>query len=551
MGKMFLAVFMTLSCLCLSAKEQDRLVSWGSIDDKYSMTGKPLEKRAGSVSLSGWRGERVYAQAVVWAKEGIGHLNYRLDGLDGFNVESGFLRFVMGDAHNPAGDHNCGLPPREMRDSVMVADIIDTQTDTISISEDGTSPIWLTVGIPSDKKPGKYSGTVTVCDGNVVLDRLAIDIHVGKRTLPAPEDWKFHLDLWQNPYAVARWYKVPVWSDEHLECMRPIMTRLAHAGQKVITATITYHPWNAQTLDPFDSMVMWFRRLDGEWEFRYDIFDKWVGFMMSCGITQQINCYSAVPWSGKFRYFDQATDSMCYADMVPGTEEYESMWTEMLTDFARHLKEKGWFDICTIAMDERPLDLMLKTIKVIRAADKDFKISLAGTYHTEIDQDIYDYSLLIRDQYPETVVERRQAEGKVSTLYHCCTPKYPNTFIVSDPAEAEWTGYYMAKEKVDGFLRWAYNSWPENPFEDARFRAFGSGDTFIVYPGNLSSIRFERLVGGIQAYEKIHILRKEYLEAGNAKALAALEDALSGFRLEDLPSGDAAAPIAKIQSLLK
>ena len=34
-----------------------------------------------------------------------------------------------------------------------------------------------------------------------------------------------------------------------------------------------------------------------------------------------------------------------------------------------------------------------------------------------------------------------------------------------------------------------------------------SGDCFLVYPGNRSSIRFERLRDGIENYEKINLLR--------------------------------------------
>ena len=56
----------------------------------------------------------------------------------------------------------------------------------------------------------------------------------------------------------------------------------------------------------------------------------------------------------------------------------------MLASFSKHLKEKGWFDICAIAMDERPMDVMQKTLKVIRKADPDFKVSLAGNYHAEV-----------------------------------------------------------------------------------------------------------------------------------------------------------------------
>ena len=68
--------------------------------------------------------------------------------------------------------------------------------------------------------------------------KLKIEVEVLNHTLPSPEDWKFHLDLWQNPYAVARYYQVPLWSKKHFEAMRPIMKKLADTGQKVITATL-------------------------------------------------------------------------------------------------------------------------------------------------------------------------------------------------------------------------------------------------------------------------------------------------------------------------
>ena len=53
--------------------------------------------------------------------------------------------------------------------------------------------------------------------------------------------------MWQSPYAVARYYQVPLWSQEHLDAMRPLMKMLADAGQKIITATLTHKPWNGQT----------------------------------------------------------------------------------------------------------------------------------------------------------------------------------------------------------------------------------------------------------------------------------------------------------------
>ena len=224
----------------------------------------------------------------------------------------------------------------------------------------------------------------------------------------------------------------------------------ADAGQKIITATLMHKPWNGQTEDYFDTMVTWMKRADGTWSFDYTIFDRWVEFMMSVGIDKQINCYSMVPWELSFQYYDQATNSLKFVKTAPGEEAYEEMWVAMLSSFSKHLKEKGWFDICAIAMDERPMEVMQKTLKVIRKADPDFKVSLAGNYHAEIEPDLYDYCIVIGQNFPEEVRLRRVAENKRTNYYTCCTEAHPNTFTFSDPAEAVWISYYSSKKHLDG-----------------------------------------------------------------------------------------------------
>jgi hypothetical protein len=75
----------------------------------------------------------------------------------------------------------------------------------------------------------------------------------------------------------------------------------------------------------------------------------------------------------------------------------------------------------------------------------------------------------------------------------------------------------------DGFLRWSYCSWVEDPLRDSRFRTWPAGDTYIVYPEARSSIRFERLIEGIQDAEKIRILRETFAKAGTDEAKEKLE----------------------------
>lgn len=383
--------------------------------------------------------------------------------------------------------------------------------------------------MPRQAKAGKYTGTVTVkSDGNTLAE-LKLNIQVKNRTLPPPSEWAFHLDLWQNPYAVSRYYNVEPFSKKHFDLMRPLMKLYADAGGKVITASIMHKPWNGQTYDAFESMVTWLKKADGTWYFDYTVFDKWVEFMMSLGVKKQISCYSMVPWRLSFQYFDQASNSFKFLDAKPGEAAYEAFWMNMLQDFARHLKAKGWFNITHIAMDERPMKDMQETLKVIRKADKDFKVSLAGTYHKELLDDMDDYCITIAEKFTPEEIETRRKAGKVTTYYTCCTEPRPNTFTFSEPAEAEWLAWHSAKENLDGYLRWALNSWVQHPLQDSRFTAWAAGDTYMIYPGARSSIRLERLTEGVQSFEKVRILKEEFEKKGNKGAIKKIDKALQMF----------------------
>ncbi|HSB93755.1 MAG TPA: DUF4091 domain-containing protein, partial [Flavitalea sp.] len=92
---------------------------------------------------------------------------------------------------------------------------------------------------------------------------------------------------------------------------------------------------------------------------------------------------------------------------------------------------------------------------------------------------------------------------------------------------------YTAAKNMDGYLRWAYNSWTATPLADSRFTAWPAGDTYQVYPGPMSSIRFEKLIEGIQDYEKIQILKNEFAKTDQSK-LRELESILSAFEIEEL-----------------
>ncbi len=532
-----------ISMISQIAAAQNSIESaWGSTDIRYTHNEKPEVVSGSALELTAWRGERVNAQFVVWnegeteqeASFTLSNLTDKLDNeISSENISAGYVETVITDEFSDCGRHEV-----DKYGTYVVADMIDNKSSRVFAPAD-TRGAWMTIQIPQEAKAGIYKGSVAVKSKDGATKELTYSVKVLDRILPSPDQWNFHLDFWQNPYAIARVHNVELWSEEHFEAMRPYMLMLASAGQKVITTTLIDKPWNGQTLDPFGSMVTWIKKADGKWVYDFTIFDMWVEFMMVCGITQEIACYSMIPWNLSFQYFDQASKTNKYIKSSPGKKLYNEHWGRMLEQFAAHLKDKDWFDITCIAMDERALDQMQKGIGLIHERAPGLKISLAGNYHPEIEKDLYDYCVdeQSKEQFSHSVIERRRAEGKKTTYYTCCSTNRPNTFTFSEPAEAEFLGWYAIRKGLDGYLRWAYNSWTTDPVSDSRFTAWSGGDTYIVYPEAHSSMRWERLIEGVQAFEKYHILKEEAIQTNNQTNLARLNAIVDLIDAESLEAG--------------
>ncbi len=494
-------------------------VGWGTTDVRYQRSQPAATAK--KLSLTAWRGERVSAQAVVSTPSDIKNLTFSVSDLKNGknvipakNIRQYVVGYVLGDIFT------------SRTDSALYADRLDPIAST-PVKANTSRPLWLDIKVPGDVKAGTYRGVLTV-NADEKEFKLPFQVNVLDRVLPEPSEWAFHLDIWQNPYAVARIFNVPLWSKEHFDHMRPTMELLAQAGQKVITASIIQHPWNCQTYDPFESMIAKMKQLDGTWKYDYTVFDKWVQFMMDCGIKGQIDCYSLVPWTYTFDYYDCATNSTKTVSCQPKEKAYRDFILPFLRDFAAHLKAKGWFNITCIAMDERPMDQLQAAWDVVKEADPGYRIE--GAANVDVSSAMFerthDLSIFYaHKQVSDEIINSRHDRGQILTFYTCCGPDRPNTFAFSDPAESAYLGWHAAACGYDGYLRWAYNSWPKDPYMDSRFGSWPSADTYLVYPVG-SSIRFERLVEGIQAFEKMRILQPELTE----KEKQQLTEVLKPFR---------------------
>jgi hypothetical protein len=500
----------------------------------------PKVEQQNSWTGAAWKGERRLAQVVLWSNDSLTEVmtefsDFKSDSgnrLPASIAEINFVKYVITDVF---GD-GCGYRKPEDFPSSLVADALDPVA-SYAIKTQETRPIWVTINVPINAKVGTYKSTFFIHIKGQETKQFEFSIQVIDKIIPPATNWKFHLDMWQNPYALARFHKVKPWSPEHFELLKPIMKRLAEAGQKVITVSLNKKPWGGQTFDPFEAMIEWRKKTDGTWEYDYTNFDNWVQFMMDLGIKNQINCYSMVPWGNEFYYFDEAENKEIKIKAAPGTKDYEALWIPFLEQFKVHLEQKDWNKITRIAMDERGPKEMKAMLQLLNNYAPELGVSFADNHKSYklYPNKLKDMSVAFGHPVDKEDLTLRKSHGKISTHYVCCSDKFPNTFTFSPPSEGVFIGWYTIAANFDGFLRWSYNSWTENPLQDSRFRTWPAGDTYIVYPNNRSSIRFETLREGIQDAEKIRILRADFLKRNMLDELDHLNQVVAQFNVTSKP----------------
>ncbi|MDR2085802.1 MAG: DUF4091 domain-containing protein [Dysgonamonadaceae bacterium] len=501
-------------------------VSFGSTNTRYAKYKEPDVTVTRSQKLYAWRGERVSAQIVVWTSTPLRQIACEVQELKSSGavipagaVEARFVRYTLTDVFG----EGCGWRKAEDFPVSLTGDMLDN-IECIDMDAKSVRPVWITINVPDSVAAGIYRGNINVYARGKRPATLTVELEVAPEILPPASQWRYHLDLWQHPSAVARTQNLKLWSDEHFNALRPVMKMLAGAGQKVITATLNKDPWNHQCYDAYDDMIRWTKNEDGSWTYDYTVFDQWVDFMINIGIANMINCYSMAPWNNELHYNDAKSGAMITVKADPGTKDFIAMWSPFLKDFVRHLREKKWLEITNIAMDERSPEVMDEILGLLKSVAPELGIALADNHQSYKRYSyIKDLCVAIGSVPDSADLAYRKANGLNTTYYVCCSDSFPNVFTFSDPAEAVYAAWCSKANGFDGFLRWAYNSWVENPELDSRFRTWPSGDTFIVYPEAKSSIRFERLIEGIQDVEKLAILISKLEQQNTPEAKAKLK----------------------------
>ena len=509
-------------------------IAFVSTNERYMDNSSINWQERGFDSRTAWKGERISYELMVLPKRDFSNVTLQFSDFKSAGGQQisaaaaayGAVRFVSA---NQSGGM-CGNVDQTLPE-IHVGDAIAPQ-GAFSLKNNALQPIWITVSVPRTASPGQYTSTISIQSDQGAVDKITFSLTVRDRLLPDPSQWAFHLDLWQFPLRVSSYYKVPAWSPQHFEKMRPVMEALAQAGQKCITTSFFWDNFNTNNWGKDNLMIRLNKQPDGTFTYDYSNFDKWVSFMMGLGIKDEILVFGMFPFNNNLNsyYFDQSQQKDVVATYKLSSNEYNDFWTKMLTSFAAHLREKGWMDKTVLFFDERPAGPTAQVIKLIKSVEPAFKIGYSGAYNGQLEPDVYDLSIVSYLKIPPDILEKRARDNKVTTFYNTCTTKAPNLFTFSQAGEAELMGWMAYANDYKGYVRYSLNQWEFNSLTESRSRVVPSGDQFIVYPENYKSVRFEKLLEGIQDYEKIDLLH----QGMRGKALGQLDNLLSQCTIDQI-----------------
>ena len=443
-----------------------------------------------------------------------------------------------------AADGGCAVHIEGMhRDDNRILRADSLLSDTAAaVSAGQPVALWVEKEIPADAEPGETTVTVRF----FLSDRDADEVPAGEAsavirvwpcTLPSPHEQRFYLDLWQHSSILARTHETPLWSDAHFAVLEQYVRTLGELGQRAVTLVCSEIPWRGQScayeyLDSANlfeySIVRVTRSRGGVFSYDYSAMDRYIALCERYGIDAEYSLYGlcgvwtekgepqlipGYPDNIRIRYLDEADGCMKFVRNAADADAY-------IAALERHFFETGRIGRVRVAADE-PSD----PVKYRRALDHlaeiapHFRFKAAinhAEFIPEFGHEVYDFAPFINclcREYEKLREYKATMPGKRFLWYLCCGPDFPNTFLRSPLAESWLVGVLTSYAGMDGFLRWDYNVYPDDPRESVSYSEFPAGDVNFVYPSKngapLLTLRWKALRRGIRFYELLERLREK------------------------------------------
>ncbi|HZI53285.1 MAG TPA: glycoside hydrolase domain-containing protein, partial [Chitinophagaceae bacterium] len=248
-------------------------VSFASTDKSYFRTEVPTITKSQKWEAKGWKGERLNTMVLFWSADTINQVRILLNDLKASNgtllgkknLKAQLVRYVISNYPYGAREVTCGVGPVDK--AYLMPDRLES-FERFQLPGKTARPVWISLDVPSTIAAGIYTGEIEIRSEKQSF-KLPVSITIQNQSLPKPHDWAYRLDLWQNPWVIAEYYKVKPWGDEHKALLKKHMRLYADAGGKYITAYAVHSPWADNSYMIEGNMIEWIKKKDGSWKFDY------------------------------------------------------------------------------------------------------------------------------------------------------------------------------------------------------------------------------------------------------------------------------------------
>ena len=218
---------------------------------------------------------------------------------------------------------------------------------------DGTlQPIWLTVNVPRDAKPGEYKGTVAVSVEGSGPVKFPLELRVADWTLPDPKNFQTEVGLVESPESVALKYGVELWSEKHWQLLDQVFRLMGLVGADHVHILLQrqLHFGNSQ------SMVRWVKKEGGGYTHDFSIVERYLDVAIKHLGKPAVVCLVAWDFADGVRPpgRERATRGVRFTVLDPktgsveegegprfGTPESREFWKPVFDGLARIMKDRG------------------------------------------------------------------------------------------------------------------------------------------------------------------------------------------------------------------
>lgn len=407
-----------------------------------------------------------------------------------------------------------------------------------------TCAVFCELAFPQDTAPGEYDVTLRLFTSRLFEDEteagsLSVHVTLFPASLPKREERKFYLDLWQHSSNIARTHETPLWSDAHFAVLEPYVRSLAELGQRAVTLVVCEVPWagqgcfreyrNAANLYEY-SIIPLRRTREGKLEADFGPMQRYIDLCGKYGICEELSVYGLMNvWCGEERFAKLAAEDpdalrVRYYDETEGCFRFlrtEQELEEYIAMIGEYFRTTGQIDRVRIVADEpAETEKYRASLERIRRIEPEFRFKAAlshAEFIEEFGNEISDFVPYAEDMFSNLALLRQYRTAvpdKRILWYTCCVPYWPNSFLCKDLCETLFIGPITSFCRLDGFLRWSYTEWNDDPRHDVKYGDFAAGDCFLVYPSAhgapLLSLRWMAYRKTIWLYELLEQVRARF-----------------------------------------